>query len=62
MDGDADGCPQDNSNTQRIDFSLRIIKINSNAKSHAGAKMSPECMTHGYAGGHHWDKWLAHSG
>ena len=62
MEGYANGCPQDNSSTQQIDFGLRAIKIDDSFKSRAGAKMSLECMTHGYASGYHLDKWLARNG
>ena len=60
MDGYADGCPQDNSSTQRTDFDLKAVNMDGNTKSRARAKMSYVCM-HGYTGGHHWDKWLARS-
>ena len=53
---------QDNSSTQRTDFGLRAVKTYDNAKSRAGEKISLECLTRGYTGGHHLDKWLAHSG
>ena len=53
--------PKDNSSTQRTDFGLRAVKIDGRAGSHAGAKISPECMTHGYVNGHHCNKWLARS-
>ena len=53
--------PKDNFRTHRTDFSLRAVKTDSNTKSRAGAKISPECMTYGYDIEHHRDKWLAHS-
>ena len=40
----SDGCPQDNSSTQRIDFGLRVVKTDGNAESRAGVKISPKCM------------------
>ena len=56
MDGYVDGCPQDNSSTQWINFGLRAMKIDGNIETRAGAKMNPKCMMHGYTGGCHWDK------
>ena len=53
--------PKDNSSTQWMDFSLRALNTEGSAGSLAGAKISPEYMMHGYAAGHHWDKWLEHS-
>ena len=40
-DSYADGCPQENSNTQRTDFDLKAVKTDNNAKSRAGVKISP---------------------
>ena len=45
--------PKDKSRTQQTDFGLRVVKTDGNTESRAGAKMSHECMTHDYAGGHH---------
>ena len=53
MDGYTNGYSQDNSSTQRIDFSMRAMKADSNANSRARVKMSPKCMTHCYTSGHH---------
>ena len=46
----------------RQDFNLRVVKTDSNAESHAGAKTNPRCMTYGYVEGCHRGKWLAHNG
>ena len=45
--------PNDNSSTQWTNFDLRVVKIDGSTESHARAKISRECVTHGYAGGHH---------
>ena len=46
--------PKDNSNTQWTYFGLRAVKTDVGAESRAGAIISPECMTHSYAGKDHW--------
>ena len=58
IDGYADGCPQDNSSIQWIDFSLKAMKTDGRADSCTGVKLSPKCMMHNNIGGHHWDNWL----
>ena len=52
MDEYTDGCPQDNSSTQQIEFDLRGVKIEDNAESHTGEKISSKCMTHDYTSEH----------
>ena len=45
--------PKTTPSTQQIDFGQMVMKTDRNNKSYVGVKMSLECMTHGYTGGHH---------